>query len=122
MRHGYERWWYGDNKTIWSEQHFQDGQSHGIYREWNGLSLRRGFPRYYANGQKVNKRQYLKACEQDPSLPEFSEADNRPCRALPHELMAQAARFCPELLKETDGSASVEEQELIRNSQGRGKE
>jgi antitoxin component YwqK of YwqJK toxin-antitoxin module len=56
-RDGYERWWNGDNKRVSSENHFQAGVEHGIYRQWNHEgSLRRGFPQYYVNGQKVNKK------------------------------------------------------------------
>ncbi|BDA69972.1 hypothetical protein CAL7716_041380 [Calothrix sp. PCC 7716] len=83
-RHGYERWWYDDNKTVWREQHFKDDIEHGIYREWNQKnSLRRGFPQYYVNGQKVNKQQYLKACIQDEFLPKFQQIENHNYRELP---------------------------------------
>jgi antitoxin component YwqK of YwqJK toxin-antitoxin module len=92
-RHGYERWWNEDNKTIYQEQHFQNGIEHGIYRQWNQKgSLCRGFPQYYVNGEKVNKRQYLKACEKqnlmleadsDKYLPKFQELDNQNYREFP---------------------------------------
>ena len=53
------------------------------YREWNQKkSLRRGFPQYYINGQKVNKKQYLKACTQNDFLPKFQEMDNHSHREL----------------------------------------
>lgn len=95
---GYVRWWNWDNTTVWSEEHFNDGEYHGIFREWNDHNvLRRGSPKYFVNGQKVTKRQYLKACERDPSLPKFSAEDNLPYRKLPRDLMAQSAKLCPEL-------------------------
>jgi antitoxin component YwqK of YwqJK toxin-antitoxin module len=34
-RHGYERWWHGDNQTIFEESHFWNGIEHGIFRRWN---------------------------------------------------------------------------------------
>jgi antitoxin component YwqK of YwqJK toxin-antitoxin module len=83
-RQGYERWWNGDNKTIYREQHFQNGREHGICREWNQKgSLRRGFPQYYVNGEKVMKAKYLKACIQDKTLPKFQEIDNCNYREIP---------------------------------------
>jgi antitoxin component YwqK of YwqJK toxin-antitoxin module len=90
-RDGYERWWNGNNETIFIEQHFKEGSEHGIFREWNQQGrLRRGFPKYFVNGQKVTKRQYLKACEQDESLPKFVVAENEPQRSLPRDLMDNA--------------------------------
>jgi len=90
-RDGYERWWNGDNETIFIEQHYKEGTQHGIFREWNQHGrLRRGFPQYFVNGQKVTKRQYLKACEQDESLPKFVVAENEPQRSLPRHLMDNA--------------------------------
>lgn len=92
MRHGFERWWNFDNATVWQEQHFREGVEHGIAREWNHAGrIRRGFPQYYVNGKRVTKRQYLMASERDPSLPIFREAENRPARALPSELMSRSA-------------------------------
>jgi antitoxin component YwqK of YwqJK toxin-antitoxin module len=83
-RHGYERWWNNDNKTVGREQHFKDDVEHGIYREWNKKkSLSPGFPQYYVNGQKVSKKQYLKACTQDDFLPKFQAMDNYSHRELP---------------------------------------
>ncbi|NIT13884.1 MAG: hypothetical protein GTN99_06505, partial [Candidatus Dadabacteria bacterium] len=48
--------------------------------------LRRGFPQYYINDEKVNKRSYLKPCEKDPTLPKFKEEDNLPRRKFPPEI------------------------------------
>ncbi len=38
------------------------------------------------NGKKVTKRQYLRACKDDPSLPQFREEDNKPSRTFPPEI------------------------------------
>ncbi len=92
-RDGYERWWNDDNETIYSEQNFKDGIEHGIFRKWNQHGrFHRGFPQYFVNGQKVTKRQYLKACEQDESLPKYVAAEDDPHRLLPRHLMHNASR------------------------------
>jgi antitoxin component YwqK of YwqJK toxin-antitoxin module len=85
--HGFE-WWLGENqKTVWWERHWQEGQEHGIEREWNNEGrLSRGYPRYYVSGERVTKRQYLSACRSDPSLPPFRPADNKPARRFPAEV------------------------------------
>jgi hypothetical protein len=92
-RHGFERWWSWDNATVWQERHFHAGVEHGIAREWNVARgrLRRGFPQFYVHGERVAKRQYLRASERDTSLPMFREEDNHPARALPVELQARSA-------------------------------
>lgn len=88
-RHGYERWWCGDNATVWQEEHFRHGEAHGIARHWNDRGrLRRGFPRYFAQGEQVTKRQYERACRADPSLPRFVSEENLPHRRRPAALQA----------------------------------
>lgn len=84
QRHGYERWWLGDNATVWQEKHYQHGKPHGVFRHWNDKgNLRRGFPRYFANGEQVTKRQYERARRTDPTLPPFLPEHNAPNRPLP---------------------------------------
>ena len=85
--HGFEWWINEDQKTVWTERHHFEGQLHGIWREWNDKgNLSRGFPQYYVQGEKVNKRQYLKACQTDPTLPPFRFEDNEPGRCFPPEV------------------------------------
>jgi hypothetical protein len=85
-----ERRWSGDDKTIRCECYWACGDRHGIYREWNAqVRLRRGFPQYYVKGRKVTKRQYLKACDHDQTLPRFVARENLPRRSLPAEYVAQ---------------------------------
>ncbi|AFY30925.1 toxin-antitoxin system YwqK family antitoxin [Calothrix sp. PCC 7507] len=87
-RDGYERWWKSDNKTIFSEQHFKSGVEHGIHRQWNKHGrLRRAFPQYFVNGEKVTKRQYLKICLQDESLPNYVADEDNWQRHLPLSLI-----------------------------------
>ncbi|MBW4622727.1 MAG: hypothetical protein KME17_25635 [Cyanosarcina radialis HA8281-LM2] len=89
--HGYERWWNSDNQTICREQHFQSGIEHGIYREWDRYGrLRRRFPQYFVKGQKTSKRRYLRACQQDESLPKYIAAENSWERPLPSKIVAIA--------------------------------
>jgi antitoxin component YwqK of YwqJK toxin-antitoxin module len=84
QRHGYERWWSTDNVTIWQEEHYQHGKQHGVFRHWNDKgNLRRGFPRYFVNGEQVTKRQYERARFTDPTLPPLLSEDNAPNRPLP---------------------------------------
>lgn len=88
QRHGYERWWNHDNQTIAQESHFWKGVEHGIVRAWNTQhKLKRGYPRYYIMGMRVNKRQYERACRNDSTLPPFNADDNRPFRKLPKEAL-----------------------------------
>jgi antitoxin component YwqK of YwqJK toxin-antitoxin module len=87
QRHGYERWWCGDNTTVWQEEHFRHGEAHGIFRQWNNKGrLRRGFPRYYVGGKQVTKRQYERARLADPTLPPVVPEEHLPNRVLPPSL------------------------------------
>ena len=81
---GYEWWPRDDQHSLWHERHWKQGLPHGIERRWNQKgSLKRGYPKYWINGQAVNKRAYLKACQADKSLPKFREKDNLPRRKFP---------------------------------------
>jgi hypothetical protein len=89
--HGPE-WWLHDQKSVFHERYWLDGQFHGIERMWNSYGrLRRGYPKYYVHGKQVTKRQYLKACAHDPSLIPFREVDNRPERTFPLEIAQHLA-------------------------------
>ena len=89
-RHGFERWWTGDDVTVWQEGHYWHGEPHGIFRAWNTHGrLCRGYPQYMIRGRRVKKRQYLRAAAADDSLPPFRDADNAPRRPLPREYAEQ---------------------------------
>src|SRR5580658_6460188 len=62
-RHGFE-WWLSDNqKGVWREGHFRNGQMHGIERSWSYLGrLHRGYPKYWVKDVRMTKRQYNRAC------------------------------------------------------------
>ena len=90
-RHGFE-WWLNEDGTVFEESHHVHGQAHGIERQWNDRKrLRKGFPRYWVKGVRVDKRQYLRACEGDSTLPRVRAADQRPRRTFPKEI-ARALR------------------------------
>ena len=87
LPHGYEWWLNEDQISVHVEAMSYKGKYHGISREWNfNGKLRRGFPKYYINDEKVNKRKYLKECEKDPTLHKFKEDDNLPYRKFPKEI------------------------------------
>lgn len=84
---GFEWWLDESQRMVYIERHWRDSQLHGIYREWNEAGrLRRGYPQYFVGGVQVTKRQYLKACAADPTLPPFRQQDNRAFRTFPAEV------------------------------------
>ena len=85
--HGYEWWPRSDQHSVWHERHWQNGKYHGIERVWNEKgTLKSGYPKYWIHDQAVSKRVYLKAAEQDQTLPKYIESDNRPQRKFPAEI------------------------------------
>jgi hypothetical protein len=88
--HGFEWWLDEDQKSVWQECHFQENRMHGIERSWNQKgTLQRGYPRYWINDRRVSRRQYLRECLKDKSLPRFRQNDNRPRRAFPAEVKSR---------------------------------
>ncbi len=85
-RHGYEWWVNEDQRSVHHETHLWAGQHHGIERMWNAAGkLNRGYPRYWVNGARVTRRQYLRAAKRDATLPPWREQDNNPRRVFPAE-------------------------------------
>jgi antitoxin component YwqK of YwqJK toxin-antitoxin module len=85
--HGYEWWVNLDQRSVWHERHWQHGKVHGIERMWNKAGrFKRGYPKYWIRGEAVNKRVYLKAVQQDKTLPEYRETEDRPRRRFPAEI------------------------------------
>jgi antitoxin component YwqK of YwqJK toxin-antitoxin module len=76
--HGFEWWWFSENRrALGVERHFWNNKVHGIERSWNQHGrLRRGYPKYWVSDERVSKRQYIRACAKDPTLPPFRERDN----------------------------------------------
>ena len=80
---GFERWW-STRHSVFAETHFKENLEHGIKREWTaGGNLRRGYPRYFIRGNRVSKREYERACKEDPSLPRYRSEDDSPKRTQP---------------------------------------
>jgi hypothetical protein len=87
--HGTSRRWL-DARSIHEESQFREGREHGIFREWNDSGrLRRGFPRYFIAGKRVDRRRYLSAAARDATLPPWRAAEDRPARPLPPEVAGQ---------------------------------
>lgn len=84
------RWWNPDERTVWMEEQWADEGEHGIFREWNGRGrLRRGFPRFFVRGQRVDRRTYLRRARLDRTLPPYRPGDDDPRRELPAEYVGQ---------------------------------
>ena len=82
--HGYEWWLNEDQRSVYEERHWRHGRLHGIEREWTPRgALRRGFPRFFLDGERVSKRAYLLAQAEDPALPPLRARDNRNARSFP---------------------------------------
>jgi hypothetical protein len=91
--HGFEWWLDEDQKSVHTERHFWENLQHGIERRWNSRGrLTRGYPQYWVNNKQVTKREYLRACAEDPNLPRFRESNNRPRRKFPPEVLAAISR------------------------------
>lgn len=87
LPHGFEWWLKADQRSVWHERHWQQGRVHGIERMWNDKGgLKKGYPKFWIQDQAVRKRIYLKAAEQDNSLPKYREKDDLPQRRFPDEI------------------------------------
>jgi hypothetical protein len=85
------RWWNPDQRSVYREELYAGRDPHGsVEREWNERGrLRRGFPRYFVRGQRVDKRTYLRRAGEDPTLPRLRRIDDTPRRKLPAEYIEQ---------------------------------
>ncbi len=92
---GTERWWNPDQKSIYSETEWLEGEWHGAKREWHDERLVRGFPKFYVRGRRVAKRAYVMLAGHDASLPPYRREADSPARTLPRtflELREEARR------------------------------
>ena len=86
-KHGFTWWLHEDRKRVYHEEHFLDGERHGIERVWNHNDrICRGYPKYWVAGETVLKRQYLRARKRDKTPPPYRDADQTPKRRLPSGL------------------------------------
>ena len=70
--HGFEWSLNITEKSVYWEQHWFNGEWHGITRSWkNSRSLDKGYPKFFIRNKQVSKPKYLKACENDPTLPKY---------------------------------------------------
>ena len=84
---GFEWWLNEDQRSVHIERHWRGGQLHGIEREWNLRgAIARGWPRYWVDGSRVQKRQYLAAARRDDTLPAWRAEDQTPERILPQRV------------------------------------
>jgi hypothetical protein len=81
--HGYEWWLNDDERSVWSESHWANGELHGIERRWRGRRLEPGYPRFFVLGERVSRSAYARACVEDLSLPTFFPEDDQPRRVFP---------------------------------------
>lgn len=83
LMHGLERWWNADG-TVWREGYYQKGLATGVFREWDEEGLKVGFPKFFIDGQEVDKQAYLTIQQNHKAsyLPAFKEIDNLPQRTL----------------------------------------
>lgn len=79
-KHGFT-WWLREDARPYHEEHYWDGQRHGIERAWNAQNrLRRGSPKYWVHDEQVSKREYSRARTADSALPPFRAIDQVPRR------------------------------------------
>lgn len=90
---GCERWWSEDQKSIYSETHWLNGEWHGIKREWTRGRLDRSFPQFFMRGRRISKRTYLAAARRDTTLPPYRPEDDLPARRLPERFLQLKRRF-----------------------------
>ena len=84
LPHGYEWWLTPKPHIVCDERHWHEGQNHGIEREWNFANkLRRGFPRYWIKGDRVDKNQISSSGEKRSQFAGIPFKDNSPRRKFP---------------------------------------
>ena len=84
--HGFELW-LNEDQTLSAERHWKNGEVHGVQRDWNFQGrVRRGWPCYYVESERLTKRRYVNLSQSDPTLPPFREEDNLPVRSFPRDI------------------------------------
>jgi hypothetical protein len=85
--HGARRWWsYRRRPAVFGEEYNRDGIPHGISRWWTSSGdLARGYPKYFVQGDRLDKRTYVRRASRDASLVPYRERDDQPQRSLPAE-------------------------------------
>jgi antitoxin component YwqK of YwqJK toxin-antitoxin module len=82
-RHGIEWLINEDQRSVYREMTYRDGVEHGILREWEADGvLNPGRPAFFVLGTAVTLNEYQDRSADDPSLPPYRPADDRPQRCL----------------------------------------
>jgi len=77
-------WLFSAAGRLINEAHFYGGIEHGVRREWSESGkLRKGHPRCFVDGHKVNHALYEKAARRESKLPPFSKKDDQSQRDYP---------------------------------------
>lgn len=91
--HGFEWHLNESEKSVYMERHWYEGKWHGIHRSWKSAQiLDKGFPKFFIMDKQVTKKEYLKACENDPTLPKYKTAEDRALRKFPESLKPHLRR------------------------------
>ena len=83
---GYDRWWL-DDRTVYEETGWLDGQQTGVSRRWTDGKLDSGSPKFFVRGERVSKREYVAAASADRRIPEYRRKDDSPERTLPEQFI-----------------------------------
>jgi antitoxin component YwqK of YwqJK toxin-antitoxin module len=90
--HGFEWWLNEDQASVHEERNWRKGRLHGIERVWDGKGkLRRGYPRYFIQGDRVTREAYERARKTDRSLPPVRKAEDRNRRTFPSAVARRLA-------------------------------
>lgn len=79
-RHGIERW--GHPLLPYEENHFLEGRRAGVFRRWEGLELKKGYPQYFVADEEVTRAAYARARRRLPQLPRDDRRDDKRARPL----------------------------------------
>lgn len=90
---GCERWGHPDQKTVYEETEWLDGDWHGARRHWTNGTLDRGNPKFFIRGEAVSKSKYLAAARRDSTLPEYRREHDSPARILPKRFVELRKRL-----------------------------
>jgi hypothetical protein len=79
-RHGIERW--GHPRLPYEESHFIRGKRSGVFRQWRGTNLEKGYPKYFVDDKEVTQSEYRRARKARPQLPRDDRRDDQRVRPL----------------------------------------
>ncbi len=74
-REGRVRFYYLSGGAV-QDMHYRAGKKHGILRLWDQQGKLEKPVGFWMDGKEITKTEYLKACEDDSSLPRYDPADD----------------------------------------------